>query len=611
MDFETYKKFIPSMIENMPEEWLGTTFKNDPVSYVGRESFTAALNQIILKKNNSEPLTTCDLEAAGNAEDYLRVASNPATVLELALGLKFGYSIIEVYSFASTKMHIISVLFSTPREVRVFIYSNEPPFTEEQSNIMKNKFNFNFEMINGTPQPHPEGIVLQLSSPDRSVRYVDGYCHEGVLYINNPNKIDHTEILIRRKRMNKPETTPNSLNRLRILAGVPPSAPIVKCDPTPVCNHLKQLSGVLNVEQDHSRVLLSTTGLAALASFHTSLIGMGGADVVVASTGYGGSDKLASILEDRCVGFKKHSYDIQGQIDVSQSIISKLDELIAIKQSLNPTTVILIEIPTNPDMKVPRLPELVSHCQHYQTQTGNQLILLIDTTFCPNSQIIRQFQEIDASLSVMVFLSLSKSLSGGRTTGGALVANHTTLSQKILENAHNMAALFDTYAKCDQIKILDEKHSGVEERIEQAYVHAKDAIHLLEVEISKYTTAKMFIHFVTEEQAQRNIKPATFSFNLPVPKETHVDIELLPQQFVNILCKNKTFKPCVSFGQEVPLVYSTVPATSTQGDIKLEDKQKQAIGGIQLVRLSFPPFLDMNQVKIAFENAVRAHFQGK
>lgn len=39
------------------------------------------------------------------------------------------------------------------------------------------------------------------------------------------------------------------------------------------------------------------------------------------------------------------------------------------------------------DMKVPRLPELVEKCKHYLSQTGLQLILLIDTTFCPNSQV--------------------------------------------------------------------------------------------------------------------------------------------------------------------------------------------------------------------------------
>ncbi len=71
MDFESFQKFILQIIENMPEEWLGTTFKNDAVSYVGRESFTAALLQLLSRKS-SELLTTSDLETVGNAEDYLR-----------------------------------------------------------------------------------------------------------------------------------------------------------------------------------------------------------------------------------------------------------------------------------------------------------------------------------------------------------------------------------------------------------------------------------------------------------------------------------------------------------------------------------------------------------
>lgn len=51
-------------------------------------------------------------------------------------------------------------------------------------------------------------------------------------------------------------------------------------------------------------------------------------------------------------------------------------------------------------------------------------------------------------------------------------------------------------------------------------------------------------------------------------------------------------KPCVSFGQDNGITYCTVPATSTQGAIKAEDKAKQAQGGIQLVRLSFPAGLE-------------------
>jgi cysteine synthase A len=60
----------------------------------------------------------------------------------------------------------------------------------------------------------------------------------------------------------------------------------------------------------------------------------------------------------------------------------------------------------------------------------------------------------------------------------------------------------------------------------------------------------------------------------------------------------------------VSRVYATVPATSTQGDIKLEDKIKQAVGGIQLVRLSFPPLVDMNEVEKAINSSVKYHFTG-
>jgi len=41
-----------------------------------------------------------------------------------------------------------------------------------------------------------------------------------------------------------------------------------------------------------------------------------------------------------------------------------------------------------------------------------------------------------------------------------------------------------------------------------------------------------------------------------------------------LLCAHSAFKPCVSFGQDNGLVYATVPATSTQGAIKAEDKAK-------------------------------------
>ena len=53
-------------------------------------------------------------------------------------------------------------------------------------------------------------------------------------------------------------------------------------------------------------------------------------------------------------------------------------------------------------------------------------------------------------------------------------------------------------------------------------------------------------------------------------------------------------------------MYCTVPATSTQGAVRAEDKARQAVGGVQLVRLSFPPTLDLDAAGEALEGAVHA-----
>ena len=62
--------------------------------------------------------------------------------------------------------------------------------------------------------------------------------------------------------------------------------------------------------------------------------------------------------------------------------------------------------------------------------------------------------------------------------------------------------------------------------------------------------------------------------------------EALAQRFVDLLCSHPEFKPCVSFGKD------NGPATS----IRAEDKAKQAVGGVQLVRLSFPPTCSVDKV---------------
>jgi hypothetical protein len=47
------------------------------------------------------------------------------------------------------------------------------------------------------------------------------------------------------------------------------------------------------------------------------------------------------------------------------------------------------------------------------------VLLVVDTTFAPGSQILAQLERLAPELAAMVFVSMSKSVSRGTTTAGA------------------------------------------------------------------------------------------------------------------------------------------------------------------------------------------------
>merc|ERR1712137_1325488 len=195
----------------------------------------------------------------------------------------------------------------------------------------------------------------------------------------------------------------------------------------------------------------------------------------------------------------------------------------------------------------------------------------------------------------------------GTTTAGALIANHTAEAQTILRGASDACKLLDVGAKSDQLRRLVDNYDGVVARTQKAYEGARIVSGKFLKSVCAATGESVPLAFVSPDQAALGFTAATFSFNLPKPQNaTAEDLELLAQRFVDLLCKHQEFKPCVSFGQDNGLVYATVPATSTRGAIKAEDKAKQAVGGVQLTRLSFPPTCNADAVGKIITEAVAA-----
>jgi hypothetical protein len=599
---------IQQILASLPGEWLGTTFKNSQL--LGREGFAENLNALL---SRNEPVTVDDLEALGNAEDYLRVATNISTTLEVFLARERGYHVSQVFTFASARMPIVAVVLTARLPVILYIGNEQAPFTPEQIRLLE-LLKGRLTITAGSPQPVQDHVVLALQSSlaQETTSGVDGIIGEHILYINKPETILPEDILVMRKRMSTPVTTPVAQVMLQRLAGITVDGPVA---PEPAklmefLDHLQTMSGTEANAKSHPVVF--TAGLPTIASLWLSLVQRGGADIVMASTAYGGSSQLTDLLAERAESLRKFTFDIQGvDTNIIQRIGSTLDHLAEQGSSLAPTTVLFVEIPTNPDMKVPDTPQLAPILRSYKEKTGKEVLLLVDTTFAPASQVMKKFQEETPELPVMCFISLSKSVSRGITTAGALVANHTEFSTSLLKEVSATATFLDTTAKPDQLTRLVDNHIGVEVRCERAYqVAAAVGVSLCENVMSRCAGYDMPLAFVTPEQAQEGFTTSTFSFNLPSPSgASEEEKEALAQRFVDLLCEHKEFKPCVSFGQDNGLVYATVPATSTQGAIKEEDKAKQAVGGVQLVRLSFAPSSDIHQVSNIIQSAINAIYQ--
>lgn len=603
------KSALPSILASIPREWRGTTFRNSHL--LGRGLFCTKVQDMIVAKDGA-PVTEEDLVSLGNAEDYLRVATNIATILELTLALEKSMDISQVFTFGSKIMPLMSVLYSAGDSV-VHYYTGKDgvsPFSDHQKDLLK-LVGCNLDIhLSDTPSSASEAPVGIIVASDFSVdrTCVDAVASSCVLYITNPEKVSPAKILTIRKRMATPMTTPMAESRLQKVAGVAETVdhtPPSDTDVAAFLGHLQTMSGT-PVDPSNNPVTC-ISGLAAISAMWTALaVKCGGADVLMASTAYGGSSELTDIFNSKARLFKKHKYDIQGNNEISASIQKSLDELAANVTERMPTTVLMVEIPTNPDMKVPDMQVLASMLSKYQVATGKNVILFTDTTFAPGSQVMQKMYEQSPELTTMCFISLSKSVSRGLTTGGAVVAGRSPAAGEILDAVREAAEMLDTISRPDQMRVLVKEHFGVQQRCENAYRAARAVGDALVSAVNKYCNGfQMPLAFVTPEQAAAGFHTSTFSFNLPpLPNAGEGENEALAQRFVDLLQVHESFKPCVSFGQDNGLVYATVPATSTQGAIKAEDKAKQAVGGVQLVRVSFAPTIDVDAVSNIVTHAV-------
>ena len=149
------------------------------------------------------------------------------------------------------------------------------------------------------------------------------------------------------------------------------------------------------------------------------------------------------------------------------------------------------------------------------------------------------------------------------------------------------------------MEVLAKQLPSMNQRIYDAYLNTQEFVDFIEE-----TLPEAKINFVSEELAQKGFTPSVFSLDLPTKGKTDQEREsykrMLNHNLINLMITEipSESKYCVSYGQ-LSGCYWTIPATSTQGTTKEDDKD-------YIARVALSPKLDLERHKKVFLNFVKS-----
>ncbi len=319
--------------------------------------------------------------------------------------------------------------------------------------------------------------------------------------------------------------------------------------------------------------------------------------IVLPPNCYGGTNDQSRRVADLIPNVEIVDLLVDGGADLVNSLETVLNEV----ARLDGVPIVLAEIPTNPRVEVPDMHALGFTLSKTRQITHAKVAVkptfMVDQTFCPNVKLLHDDSELKAVRTIS-FSSGSKFPSGGRCIAGYCAANQAGKDLMPLISAH--LRLSDNAADFNQLNILAETMPSMPERIIKAYNKTREFVQNIKALLPN---AKIF--YVNDDMAQRGFKPSVFSLDLPVDAETPKQRQELQKELNKKLiefmierhpddCKN-----CVSYGQ-LKGSYWTIPATSTQGTTKEDDKD-------YVVRASISPEVDVALLTESFKEFCEQH----
>ncbi|MEP2239856.1 MAG: cystathionine beta-synthase, partial [Maribacter sp.] len=515
----------------------------------------------------------------------------------------------QVISFQSQMAPVLAILRKNLLENRntQIVYSGDLP-SAFNADVLKSVYGYSFDLKKVDTVTEVEAFdgstifitnqdgISAIEATDNIDFYVNLHGQFGsVLLVNGEENVKYiSDIQHFRRRETVAMTPANCLNVLHNLVQQPLAQ-------TPANYAAENKTEVLKLIQDASNVdttpLVGSSGLSIqfaimMGLVHHALENHKGKaiKIVVPPNCYGGTNDQARRVAACSDAIEIVDLPVDGDNDMVQSIGIVLDKLA--KEDAIPY--IIAEIPTNPRVEVPNLQDLRAVLSAKRTTTdGSEAIapvFILDQTFCPNVHFLGD-NDILSTVRTISFSSGSKFPSGGKCTAGYCIANKK--GEDLMKNIALHLALCDNEATDLQYEILAQQMPSMLPRIHDAYENTLEFVNF----IAK-TLPDAKINFVSEALAKEGFTPSVFSLDLPTKGNTAEEREAYKREMnhrlINLMITEipNESKYCVSYGQ-LKGCYWTIPATSTQGTTKEDDKD-------YIARVSLSPNMDVQRHKDVF-----------
>jgi len=610
MEKSQLNNFIQTVLQNMPGDWVNLTTHRLDI-YDEGQAKTEFLQKFetLYQEGQANAQTLSNLPTA---YDYIRLGHPLSSILEWYVGKTNGLPSQNIIAFSSRTTPLLALLRKNLLEnipTRI-LHDHKLPH-HFYFELFRSVYGYNFEteqVTQGQDIPPFEGSTLFITSQanllelhiDKEIDFV--LCLEeelgSIMIVKDASNTSYiSEIQHVRRRETIAMTPANTSELLHNLVKLEYEHDM-KLD---AHQEEQVVAEVRNITATSSAVLVASSGLSMQYAIMMGLIDDAmeknpgkTIKIIVPPNCYGGTNDQARRVAACLENVEIMDLPVDGENDMVQST----DNVLSIVAKEDAVPLIIAEIPTNPRVEVPNLENLRQVLSKARETASSKPavdpVFILDQTFCPNVQFCGE-DGVLSNVRVISYVSGSKFPSGGKCTAGYSVANQKAANLMPKIEKHLNAC--DNKATGLQIAILAEQLPSMNHRIASAYKNTREFVNFIKTELPE---AK--INFVSQELANQGFTPSVFSLDLPTHGETAQERETNKRTLNHKLIKMmitmipEESKYCVSYGQ-LKGCYWTIPATSTQGTTKEDDKD-------YIARVSVSPNLDLQKHKQVFSQFV-------